>query len=64
MQATIVDLQNLIYDFYLVNQRIPNTLLIPAGQQEINGLSPSKIESVMCLKVIYAAISSPRCAIL
>ena len=66
MQITTTEIQRMMQDFYRKNLHMPNTLLIPAADavESFSGLSQVKIESIFYMKVVYAAISEPRVAVL
>ena len=64
MKITTTEIQNIMQEFYHQNQRHPNAILIPAGADSIDGITPAKLESLFCMKVVYAAVPEIRVAIL
>ena len=63
MMITVTEIHDIMYDFYLHHQRLPNTILMPASEQVI-GYDPVQIARVLCVKIVFAAVSEPRAAIL
>ena len=71
MNMTTTEIQSIMQAFYQKNQRLPNTLLMPAAAAfatiegiSRGGMSTIHIESLFCMKVVYAAVPEPTACIL
>lgn len=68
MTITTTEIQKIMEEFYHRNRRLPNAILLPASER-IHGITSSdlttiQLEACFGARIIYAAITHPRAAIL